>query len=76
MDELVDFAINITKNSITVPSGTVFVIGSLSHMERVGAQLYATACINAKRRLLGAFKKCEIVPFVPPPPWEAATTRI
>jgi hypothetical protein len=67
LDELVDFAINITKNSITVPSGTVFVIGSLSHMERVGAQLYATACINAKRRLLGAFKKCEIVPFVPPP---------
>ena len=36
-------------------------------MERVGAQLYATACINAKRRLMGAFKKCEIVPFVPPP---------
>jgi hypothetical protein len=67
LDELVDFAIKITKNSITVPSGTVFVIGSLSHMERVGAQLYATACINAKRRLLGAFKKCEIVPFVPPP---------
>ena len=23
--------------------------------------------MNAKRRLLGAFKKCEIVPFVPPP---------
>jgi hypothetical protein len=67
LDDLVDFAINITKNSITVPPGTVFVIGSLSHMERVGAQLYATACINAKRRLMGAFKKCEIVPFVPPP---------
>jgi len=76
LDDLVDFAINITKNSITVPSGTVFVIGSLSHMERVGVQLYATACINAKRRLLGAFKKCEIVPFVPPPPWEVATIRI
>jgi hypothetical protein len=67
MDELVDFAINLTKNSVTVPAGTVFLIGSLSHMERVGAQLYATACVNAKRRLLGAFKKCEIVPFVPPP---------
>jgi hypothetical protein len=48
MDEL-EFAINLTKNSVTVPAGTVILIGSLSHMERVGAQLYATACVNAKR---------------------------
>ena len=66
MTELVDFAINIAK-SVTVPSGTVFLVGSLSHLEKVGTQSYATACINAKRRLMGAFKKCEVVPFVPPP---------
>jgi hypothetical protein len=67
MTELVDFAINIAK-PVTVPSGTVFLVGSLSHLEKVGTQSYATACINAKRRLMGAFKKCEVVPFVPPPP--------
>jgi len=66
MTELVDFAINIAK-PVTVPSGTVFLVGSLSHLEKVGTQSYATACINAKRRLMGAFKKCEVVPFVPPP---------
>jgi hypothetical protein len=66
MSELVDFAINIAK-SVTVPSGTVFLVGSLSHLEKAGTQSYATACINAKRRLMGAFKKCEVVPFVPPP---------
>jgi hypothetical protein len=66
MTELVDFAINIAK-SVTVPSGTVL-LGSLSHLEKAGTQSYATACINAKRRLLGALKKCEVVPFIPPPP--------
>jgi hypothetical protein len=29
LDELVDFAINLTKNTVTVPAGTVIVIGSL-----------------------------------------------
>jgi hypothetical protein len=66
LTELVDFAINIAK-PISVPSGTVFLVGSLSHLEKTGTQSYATACINAKRRLLGAFKKCEVVPFIPPP---------
>jgi hypothetical protein len=66
LTELVDFAINLAK-PISVPSGTVFLVGSLSHLEKTGTQSYATACINAKRRLLGAFKKCEVVPFIPPP---------
>jgi hypothetical protein len=67
LTELVDFAINIAK-TVSVPSGTVFLVGSLSHLEKSGTQSYATACINAKRRLMGAFKKCEVVPFIPPPP--------
>ena len=33
MTELVDFAINIAK-PVTVPSGTVFLVGSLSHLEK------------------------------------------
>jgi hypothetical protein len=48
--ELVDFAINITK-SVTVPFGTVFLVGSLNHLEKAGTQSNAAACIIAKRRL-------------------------
>jgi hypothetical protein len=73
LTELEDFAINIAK-PVSVPSGTDFLVGSLSHQEKSGTQSYATACINAKHRLLGAFKKCEVVPFIPHP-LEAAIIR-
>jgi hypothetical protein len=70
LNELVDFALNI-KKCVGVPSGKVILIGSISHLESVGTQLYATACVNAKCRLLGNVRWS----YLSPPPLEVATIR-
>jgi hypothetical protein len=58
--------VNITRQA-TVPPGTVILFGSLTSLSRVGLQSYASACINGKRRISGVAKKCEVIPFIPPP---------
>ncbi len=74
MDELVDLFLKTLRNT-TVPSGTVVLIGSISHLAWVGVHGYSSACINAKRSVSGAIKGFLVIPFIPPPPWVAAMTR-
>jgi hypothetical protein len=45
----------------------MILFGSLTSLSRVGLQSYASACINGKRRISGVAKKCEVIPFIPPP---------
>jgi hypothetical protein len=73
LDELIDLFLNITRQ-VTVPAGTVVLFGSLTSLSKVGLQSYASACINGKRRISGAAKKSEVIPFIPPPQ-EAAMIR-
>ncbi len=70
MDELVDLFLKTSRN-ITVPSGTVVLIGSISHLSKVGFHGYSSACINAKRRVSGAVSSSL---SSPPPSQEAAMT--
>jgi hypothetical protein len=73
LDDLIDLFVNITRQ-VTVPPGSVVLFGSLTSLSKVGLQSYASACINGKRRISGVAKKCEVIPFIPPP-WEAAMIR-
>jgi hypothetical protein len=66
IEELIDLFLKISKN-ITVPEGTVILVGSVSLLARVGVHGYSSACINAKRRLTGAIKGVVVIPFIPPP---------
>jgi hypothetical protein len=66
IEELIDLFLKISKN-ITVPEGTVILVGSISLLARVGVYGYSSACINAKRRLTGAIKGVVVIPFIPPP---------
>jgi hypothetical protein len=66
IEELIDLFLKISKN-ITVPEGTVILVGSVSLLAKVGVHGYTSACINAKRRLGGAIKGVVVVPFIPPP---------
>jgi hypothetical protein len=66
MDDLADMFIKFGKNK-EIPASTVIVIGSLSHLSRVGTHGYAISCVNVRRRLSGAFKGVKVVPFSPPP---------
>jgi hypothetical protein len=66
MDDLADMVIKLAK-TVVIPESTVFVVGSLSHLSRVGTHGYAIWCVNVRRRLSGAFKGVKVVPFSPPP---------
>jgi hypothetical protein len=66
MDDLADMVIKLAKN-VSIPETTVFVVGSLSHLSRVGTHGYAISCVNVRWRLSGAFKGVKVVPFSPPP---------
>jgi hypothetical protein len=66
MDDLADLVIKLAK-PVTISESTVFVVGSLSHLSRVGTHGYAISCVNIRRRLSGAFKGVKVVPFSPPP---------
>jgi len=72
MDDLADMVIKLAKN-VSIPETTVFVVGSLSHLSRVGTHGYAISCVNVRRRLSGAFKGVKVVPFSPPPSVDAMT---
>jgi hypothetical protein len=60
IEELIDLFLKISKN-ITVPEGTVILVGSISLLARVGVHGYSSACINAKRRLTGAIKGVVVI---------------
>jgi hypothetical protein len=76
MDDLADMVIKLAK-TVTIPESTVFVVGSLSHLSRVGTHRYAISCVNVRRRLSGAFKGVKVIPFSPPPPpWWMQRSRI
>jgi hypothetical protein len=66
MDDLADMFIKFAKKT-TIPESTVVVVGSLSHLSRVGTHGYAISCVNVRRRISGAFKGVKTVPFAPPP---------
>jgi hypothetical protein len=66
LDELIDLFLNITRQ-VMVLAGTVVLFGSLTSLSKVGLQSYASACINGKRRISGAAKKSEVIPFIPLP---------
>ncbi len=65
IEELIDLFLKISKN-VTVPEGTVILVGSISLLARVGVHGYSSACINAKRRPAGAIKGSVVIPFIPP----------
>jgi hypothetical protein len=69
MDDLVDMFIKLAKNA-KIPESTVIIVGSLSHLSRVGTHGYAISSVNARRRLTGTFKGVKVFPFAPPPPFE------
>ncbi len=73
MDELVDLFLKTLRNTM-IPSDTIVLIGSISHLSKVGVYGYSSACINVKRRVSGAVKGSVVIPFIPPPPWEGAMT--
>ena len=75
MDDLADMVIKLAK-TVTIPESTVFVVGSLSHLSRVGTHRYAISCVNVRRRLSGAFKGVRVVPFSPPPSWRMQRSGI
>jgi hypothetical protein len=66
MDDLADMVIKLAK-TVTIPESTVFVVGSLSHLSRIGTHGYAISRVNVRRRLSWAFKGVRVVPFSPPP---------
>ena len=57
------------------PPGTIFVLGSLSHLQGEGLQNYANAGVKAGRRIASRFPDAYSVLFTPPPPWAAAATH-
>jgi hypothetical protein len=68
MDDLADLVIKLAK-TVKIPESTVFVVGSLSHLSRVGTHWYAISCVNVRRRLSGAFKGVKVVTSLPPLRW-------
>jgi hypothetical protein len=67
IEELIDLFLKISKN-ITVPEGTVILVGSVSLLAKVGVHGYSSACINAKRRLGGGHQRGGGCSVHPPPP--------
>jgi len=57
-----------------VPAGTLFPLGSLTHLQREGLQSYSASGVKFGHRLGNSFPDTETVFFVPPP-WEGALIR-
>ena len=71
--DLVDMLFSISPEEF--PPGTIFVLGSLSHLQGEGLQNYANAGVKAGRRIASRFPDAYSVLFTPPPPWVAAATH-
>jgi hypothetical protein len=54
-----------------IPAGTIFLLGSLTHLQREGLQSYSASGVKFGHRLGNSFPETETVFFIPPP-WEAA----
>ena len=67
LDELGDLLCGLIPKHLTLPSGTVILMGSLSHLS-LGLAAYATGSVKAVRRFAGLFRdRITTVPFIPPP---------
>ena len=65
LSELTDLLLSISPEQF--PQGTIFVLGSLSHLQGEGLQGYAKAGVTAGRRLSGRFPDSYSFLFTPPP---------
>ena len=50
-----------------IPAGTIFMIGSLTHLQREGLQSYSASGVKFGHRLVNSFPETETVLFIPPP---------
>jgi hypothetical protein len=50
-----------------IPAGTIFLIGSLTHLQREGLQSYSASGVKFCNRLGCSFPETESVLFIPPP---------
>ncbi len=57
-----------------VPAGTIFLLGSLTHLQREGLQSYSASEVKFGHRLGNSFPETETV-FLFPPPLEGAQIR-
>ena len=52
-----------------IPAGTIFLLGSLTHLQREGLQSYSASGVEFGHRLRNSFPDTETIFFIPPP-WE------
>jgi hypothetical protein len=50
-----------------IPAGTIFMLGSLTHLQREGLQSYSASGVKFGHRLGSSFPETETVLFIPPP---------
>jgi hypothetical protein len=70
--DLVDLLFSISPEEF--PPGTIFVLGSLTHLQGEGLYGYAAAGVKAGKRIASQFPDAYSVLFTPPPLWAGATT--
>jgi hypothetical protein len=58
-----------------IPAGTIFLLGSLTHLQREGLQSYSASGVKFGHRLVNSFPETETVLFIPPPPWGVVRIR-
>jgi hypothetical protein len=73
MQELVELIEKVAPPRI--PAGTIFLLGSLTHLQREGLQSYSASGVKFCNRLGCSFPETETVLFIPPPPWVDARIR-
>jgi len=50
-----------------IPAGTIFLLGSLTHLQREGLQSYSASGVKFGHRLRSSFPDTETIFFIPPP---------
>jgi hypothetical protein len=64
LSDIADLTVEIFDKT-TIPAGTVFLIGSASHLFRVGVAAYAQDWITVSNNLAKKFKNIHVCPLVP-----------
>ncbi len=59
-----------------IPAGTIFLLGSLTHLQREGLQSYSASGVKFGHRLGNSFPDTETVFFIPPPHGRVLQSRI
>jgi hypothetical protein len=65
LKELTDLLLSIAPENI--PAGTIFVLGSLTHLQCEGLQGYSSAGVRYGTKISGIFRDTTVVLFIPPP---------